>query len=336
MQELSLIQAKLEALRRDAVKFGHLQGQLAELEQLAGVMVEANSDLNKQLLEAQQRIRRWQEFFELSLDMLCIASTQGFFIDVNPAFLRVLGYSKAELLQHPFIDFVHPDDVADTLREVTKLVGGVDTLNFENRYRCQDGHYVWLAWCTPAPPPGSDLLYAIARDVSERKRSEAEILHQASHDDLTGLFNRAALLQYLQQAWACFHRDPSQRIALLFLDLDYFKAVNDGYGHRIGDELLRQVASRLSQQCRDTDIVARLGGDEFVILANGQSALHVEELKARLLKALQAPYRVGRHVLRVGASIGIARPGSAAADVAGLLEEADRQMYLHKLAQRRR
>lgn len=336
MQELSLIQAKLEALRREAAKFGHLQGQLAELEQLAGVMLEANSELSEQLREAQQRVRRWQEFFERSLDMLCIASTQGFFIDVNPAFLRVLGYSKAELLERPLIEFVHPDDVADTLREVARLLGGCDILNFENRYRCKDGHYVWLAWCTPAPPPGSELLYAIARDVSERKLSDAEILRQASHDCLTGLFNRAALMQYLQQAWACFHRDPSQCIALLFLDLDYFKAVNDGYGHLVGDELLRQVASRLSQQCRDTDIVARLGGDEFVILANGQSALHAEELKIRLVAALHPPYAVGRHVLRVGASIGIARPGSDTADVAGLLEEADRQMYLHKLAQRRR
>ncbi|MEX6502950.1 diguanylate cyclase domain-containing protein [Pseudomonas zhanjiangensis] len=336
MENLPPIQATLDSLRRKVAKYGHLREKLAEVERLAGAMAATNSDLSRQLSEAQQRVRRWQEFFELSLDMLCIANTQGYFVDVNPAFLRVLGYSKEQLLQRPFIEWVHPDDVASTLEELRKLAGGIDTINFENRYRCSDGSYVWLAWCTPAPPPDSDLLYAIARDVSERKRSEAEILYQASHDSLTGLFNRAALMQHLQQACACFHRDPAQGFALLFLDLDYFKAINDGYGHRIGDELLIQVAGRLSQQCRDSDVVARLGGDEFVILASGQSALHAEELKARLVEALQAPFKVDRHELRVGASVGIARPGSGELDLTGLLDEADRQMYLHKLAGRRR
>ena len=164
------------------------------------------------------------------------------------------------------------------------------------------------------------MLYAIARDVSARKLSDTEMLHQASHDSLTGLFNR----------------DPTQGFALLFIDLDYFKAINDGYGHRVGDELLVQVAGRLSRLCRDTDLVARLGGDEFVLLACGQSALHAEELKVRLVEALQAPFKVDRHELRVGASVGIARRGSGEADMTGLLDEADRQMYLHQLAGRRR
>ena len=332
MQELQLIHAKLDLLRQGAVEFAQLHKHVGELEQLAGAMDATNSGLLDELNKARQQIRQWQNFFDLSLDMLCIAHTDGYFLDVNPSFMRVLGYTKEELLQRPFIDFVHPEDVEATLGVLAKLIAGGDTLNFENRYRCKDGHYAWLAWCTPAPAADSPLLYAIARDISERKRSDAEILHQAAHDSLTGLFNRAAVMPYLQHACACFRRDASQIFALLFLDLDHFKPINDNYGHHCGDELLRLVAARLRQCCRDSDIVARLGGDEFIILTIGQSASQAQELKLRLQAAMQAPFEIAEQRLHVGTSIGIAIPGTTEPEMAKLLEEADRQMYLDKLA----
>jgi len=332
MRELQLIHAKLDLLRHGAVEFAQLHKHVSELEQLAAAMAASNCGLLDELNKARQQICQWQNFFDLSLDMLCIAHTQGYFLDVNPSFMRVLGYTKEELLQRPFIDFVHPDDVEATLGVLAKLIAGGDTINFENRYRCKDGHYAWLAWCTPAPSAGSPLLYAIARDVSERKRSDAEILYQAAHDSLTGLFNRAALMQHLQLACARFRRDASQNFALLFLDLDHFKPINDSYGHHCGDELLRQVAERLRHCCRDSDIVARLGGDEFIILAADQSAAQAQELKARIQAALQAPFVIAEQRLQIGASIGIAQPGTTGPSMEALLEHADRQMYLDKLA----
>ncbi|MDP3847760.1 MAG: sensor domain-containing diguanylate cyclase [Pseudomonas sp.] len=334
MQELQLIHAKLDLLRHGAVEFAQLHKHVGELEQLTAAMDASNSELFDELNKARQQIRQWQNFFDLSLDMLCIAHTGGYFLDVNPSFMRVLGYAKEELLQRPFIDFVHPDDVAATLGVLATLIAGGDTINFENRYRCKDGHYAWLAWCTPAPAADSSLLYAIARDITERKRSDAEILHQAAHDSLTGLFNRAALMQQVQLACARFRRDARQNFALLFLDLDHFKPINDSYGHQCGDELLRQVAERLRHCCRDGDIVARLGGDEFIILAADQSATQPQELKVRLQAALQVPFAIAEQRLQIGASIGIAQPGITEPNMDVLLEHADRQMYLDKLARR--
>ncbi len=113
-------------------------------------------------------------FFTTSLELLGVAGTDGYFKRLNPAFERTLGYTAEELTASPFIDFVHPDDRQATLDEVTKLASGIDTISFENRYRCRDGRYVWLSWTT-TPAVESGLLYAAARDITERKRAEAEI-----------------------------------------------------------------------------------------------------------------------------------------------------------------
>jgi diguanylate cyclase (GGDEF)-like protein/PAS domain S-box-containing protein len=335
MQELQRIYATLDLLRSGVAKYEQLHKHVSELEQLAEALAATNNDLGKELVNTQQQMQQWQSFFDLSLDLLCIANLKGYFLNVNPAFLRLLGYSKEELLEQPFIYFVHPDDKQSTLKELTNLISGTDSLNFENRYRCKDGSYVWLAWCVPTPTADSSLLYAIARNISERKRSDAEILHQVAHDSLTGLFNRTALMPYLQHACGCFRRDASQTFALLFLDLDHFKPINDEYGHHCGDELLRLTAERLRQCCRASDILARLGGDEFIILTIGQSASQAQELKLRLQAAMQTPFEIAKHRLHVGVSIGIALPGKTEPDLARLLEEADRQMYADKLARHR-
>lgn len=110
-------------------------------------------------------------FFELSLDMLCIADNNGYFKVINPAWSHLLGYTTEELLAAPFVSFVHPDDVAGTVSESQKLAEGAPTIYFENRYRCKDGTYKWLAWTSSPSPEG--LIYAIARDITEQKHAEA-------------------------------------------------------------------------------------------------------------------------------------------------------------------
>ncbi|MCX6125722.1 MAG: PAS domain-containing protein, partial [Proteobacteria bacterium] len=113
------------------------------------------------------------KFLTLSLDLLCIAGPDATFKKVNPAFVRILGYSEEELLSKPFIDFIHPDDVAATLNEVEKLGAGQKTIHFENRYRAKDGSYRVFEWTT-SPDPETGYLYAIARDLTEQKQSELE------------------------------------------------------------------------------------------------------------------------------------------------------------------
>jgi PAS domain S-box-containing protein len=123
---------------------------------------------NKSLKESESVL---QKFFELTLDFMCIANVQGYFLKISSTFTTVLGYPENELLGRPFVEFVHPDDVEATLAETQKLSQGYVTIQFENRYRKADGSYIWLSW-NSYPDPSSGMLYAAARDITQRKLSE--------------------------------------------------------------------------------------------------------------------------------------------------------------------
>ncbi len=114
-------------------------------------------------------------FFDLAMDLLCIAGFDGYFKQVNPSFARVLGYTKEELLSRPFIELVHPGDKESTLCEMERLSNGEDSIHFVNRYRCKDGGYRWLAWTCPAPTSDEGLLYAVARDITSQKEAEEQL-----------------------------------------------------------------------------------------------------------------------------------------------------------------
>jgi diguanylate cyclase (GGDEF)-like protein len=178
------------------------------------------------------------------------------------------------------------------------------------------------------------LAYALLRHVPQRMLDQAmqRVTHLATHDALTGLPNRALFMDRLGLALAAVRRDPAASVALLCLDLDRFKDVNDTLGHAMGDELLRQVAQRLRAELRDTDTLARLGGDEFAVIQPRLNHPHAAEILAgRLTAAIEPPFDLGGHQVRVGVSVGVAIAAGRAYDAPeALLSDADTALYAAK------
>lgn len=190
----------------------------------------------KELEEERDRL------FDLSLDILCVASTDGYFKRVNPAFEHILGYSMAELLSQPFISFVHPDDLDVTLQEVEQLSAGVPTIDFENRYRCRDGSYRWISW-RASPLPEEGLIYSIGRDSTDRKRAEAE---------------RQRLLTQEQEALQAVEEQRNRTTKILESITDAFFALDVNWRFTY----LNQQAERLLQRQR-TDLLGQVIWEKF-------------------------------------------------------------------------
>jgi diguanylate cyclase (GGDEF)-like protein/PAS domain S-box-containing protein len=232
---------------------------------------------------------RARHFFDLSRDMLCTANMDGYFVELNDAWTRSLGYDLDELRAAPFVERVHPDDRERTEAEAAGLFEGAETLSFENRYLAKDGTWHWLRWSSQLSPDES-LIYARAADVTELKEIEAEreeLLNQvqdlARHDSLTGLPNRRALEEQLPQAMARARRSLAP-LSVAILDIDRFKTYNDTHGHLAGDEVLRACAKAWDAALRAEDTIVRFGGEEFLVMLPDtepeQAAEIVERLRA--------------------------------------------------------
>jgi diguanylate cyclase (GGDEF)-like protein/PAS domain S-box-containing protein len=262
--------------------------------------------------------------FEMTSDLLAAISPDGYFTLLNPAWEDTLGWSVEELMAEPMQAQVHPDDREQTL--ALTLAGcnrSAQLVNFANRYRHKDGSWRWLLWTARCD---GEVWYAAARDVTDRMWLE----RQALHDPLTKLPNRLLLMDRAHQALARLHRSRGP-IAVLFIDLDGLKAINDNLGHAVGDHLLVAVAERLAMTVRDSDTVARLGGDEFVILAEDlDSDAEAVAVAERVVHALQEPFRMGSIDIAVSASVGVSISRRPDADPEDLLREADVAMYRAK------
>jgi len=320
----------MEALRAEARRYEALECRIAEMHAEQERLLGATRDLAGTLTELRGQMREWEWFFEHSLEMMCIAGLDGRFRRVNPAFSKVLGYTEEELVSRPFFDFIHPDDQEGTMEELHALGRGKDCINFENRYLDNKGEWHWIAWRVPALVEGARNLYAIARDVTQQKLAESELLHRARHDALTGLLNRAAFEDGLADAVARSHRYPRHELALFLVDLDGFKQVNDTRGHPAGDELLRKVGARLRRVARDCEMVSRIGGDEFAVLIEGAADLRVESLAQRIDEATRVPDQLGDEETGIGCCIGISILPRHAGDAEALFAQADEALYSAK------
>jgi len=255
----------------------------------------------------------------------------------SPRFLAILGFGPGELAGTitAWLDRVAADDrPALEAALQAHLAGESEQFEHEHRVITSAGAEVWVLSRGLAVRGADGRPYRVAgslTDISDRKRVEAQLLHDAMHDLLTGLPNRALLLDRLAQALKRFQRDPANRFAVLFIDLDRFKTVNDSLGHVIGDELLAAIAERLEECIRPGDTLARLGGDEFAVvvedLADLSDATHVAE---RVHDALTRTFEVGGHEVFASASIGIALPEEGYERPEDVLRDADIAMYRAK------
>ncbi len=280
--------------------------------------------------------------FEMSQDMICTADFNGYFTRINPAFERILGYSEADLLGRPFLDFVHSEDRERTEEEAAALAEGAETIHFQNRYLDKRGEIRWLEWMSQ-PVAEEETIYAVARDITERKALERELERLSQHDGLTGLFNRRRFEEELRRQLA-YTRRYGKGGALLLIDVDRFKEINDTLGHAAGDKALCQISTILADNLRSTDVVARdadpvlarLGGDEFVVLLPEVDEEEARTVAERLVTALgDSTLTLERREVKLRISVGVAtfdeygRPGEQE-----LLAAADRAMYEAKAAGR--
>ncbi len=255
----------------------------------------------------------------------------------SPRWKSLLGYSDHEVGDRleDWLDLVHPEEVELLKAQLEAHLEG-KTQHFENEHRLRhrDGRYLWMLSRGLAVRDDRGRPYRMAgsqTDTTERKQAEQQLLHDALHDALTGLPNRALLLDRLSSALARFCRRPGYLFGALFLDLDRFKLINDSLGHMLGDELLIQVARRLEGCIRIGDTVARLGGDEFAILLDDlEGEEDALEIAARVQGELRKPFDLDGQEVFVGASIGITMSTLGYQRSEDVLRDADTAMYRAK------
>jgi diguanylate cyclase (GGDEF)-like protein/PAS domain S-box-containing protein len=277
---------------------------------------------------------RWfRSLIENSTDLVTVVDGNGVITYASPSTVTVLGYSPEERVGTSAFQFLHPDDGAEAETVLNRVLAYPGTTaELQVRVRHADGTYRWTHVCVTnlLDVDGVGGIVVNGRDVSDQKQLEEQLAHQAFHDPLTGLPNRALLSDRIGHSLAAARRHPSRRLGLIYLDLDDFKTVNDALGHSAGDELLRAAASRIVSCLRAGDTAARLGGDEFaVLLEELPSPAAAYEVGARLLEALQEPFDLDGAQTALTASLGIVI-GNGDDDAASLVRNADLAMYRAK------
>jgi diguanylate cyclase (GGDEF)-like protein/PAS domain S-box-containing protein len=274
---------------------------------------------------------RLRALIEHSSDLITVVDEDLIVRWQSSSIERTLGLRSDQVLGMRLSELTSPEDVVALEHQMEAGAGEDGPTTFTMRFRHANGEWRHLEAVADQRLDDPAVLGVVLsmRDVSERRALEEELRHQAFHDALTGLANRALFEDRLAHALAGARRH-GRPIGVLFLDLDDFKTINDSLGHAIGDDLLRAVAIRIAGVVRVTDTAARLGGDEFaVLLETFDDEGDPELIASRLLEALQPPFDVGGRQLRVNASIGIA-DGDGTVAVEELLRNADTAMYVAK------
>jgi diguanylate cyclase (GGDEF)-like protein/PAS domain S-box-containing protein len=301
-----------------------------------GMVISARDLTDRRMAEAELREaqERFRSAFEHAPIGMALTSIDGKLFRVNRALVQILGRGESELLASSILDVSHIDDRERCRESMTQLLTGATAYcQIEQRYLHHDGHPVWVSVSASiVRDVDGRPLYFVSQieDIAERRASGEALAHQAVHDPLTGLPNRLHFVDRLGRELADAEL-RRERVAVLFLDLDRFKVVNDSLGHSAGDRLLVAVADRLRATMGPEDAVARFGGDEFTILCHNVSSEETAELVAeRLADAVSRPVALVEGEVFVTASIGIALSGGLTDSPETLLRNADAAMYRAK------
>ncbi len=318
----------------------HLRDRNATLVQLNAQLTEAFTAKEFALMQ----VRAHADALELAAGVfahtfegIMITDANDTILSVNPAFTVITGYEQAEAVgQTPRL--LHSQRQTEQFyREMWGVLTATGEWRGEIWNQRKDGD-IYLQWTSittikdAAGQPHRRI--SVMTDITEMRRKDEHIRHQAYHDTLTGLPNRMLLQNRLEHAIKSAQHDET-RIAVLFIDLDRFKVINDSLGHIVGDELLQYAAKRLSKSVRASDTLSRQGGDEFVILTVIDHITDAAHIAEKVIADMNAPFEIGGHSLSAGASIGISIYPQDGGDTATLLRNADIAMYAAKEAGRR-
>ena len=290
----------------------------------------AHDQLIHELSKSEERFRSLVRY---SSDIITILDADGTVRYVSPAVERVMGYKPEEQVGTNAFDTIHPDDrdrALATFAEVLKRPGLHPPLEFRVAHKDGSWRYLEHVVNNLLDDPAVRAVVVNSWDVTERKALEEQLRHQAFHDPLTGLPNRALFMDRLEHALSRAKRRGSN-VAVLFIDLDNFKVINDSLGHKAGDQLLKAVAERLKDCVRPEDTAARLGGDEFTILVEGiAGGGDVARIAVRIVEILQPPFTLEEQEVFATVSTGIALNSPTQEQAADLLRHADLAMYRAK------
>jgi diguanylate cyclase (GGDEF)-like protein/PAS domain S-box-containing protein len=307
--------------------------------------INARKRAEESLAAAQEALRvsedRYRTAFQMSLDSISLNRlNDGLYVDCNKAFFDITGYNHDEVIGQTSIELNIWADVCDREKMVDIVRRQGACRNLEARFRKKNGGTFWgLVSASVINLDGVPHILSINRDISDAKSAEEEIRYLAFYDPLTELPNRRMLLERLRQAVNSSRRSGRER-ALLFVDLDNFKTLNETLGHHIGDLLLKEVGKRLAGCIRAVDTAARVGGDEFVVILEELSELPEEaasQAKAvaeKILACINQPYLLAEHECLSTSSIGITVFSDASLDINEILQQADIAMYQAKAAGR--
>lgn len=269
----------------------------------------------------------YPKLIHLMLDTVFVVDEENQIVFVSDACESLLGYLSCELIGTSITRYMHPDDLAATHDSIHRVMNGQPHIDFRNRYLRKDGGIVHILWSARWYEE-EQVRIGVARDVTALMQAEEELRHLAHHDPLTQLTNRSLFYDRLSSSLSSAQRHQ-HHLALLFLDINDFKAINDTYGHAMGDRVLCTVAKRLESCVRAIDTVARMGGDEFTVLLTDIPSMEIITVKVeQILMVMNEPLGIEfGDISMPSCSIGVACYPADGEDADTLLSHADSHMY---------